>query len=53
MNKMTLSTFELLLLINLLEREIKPDIYTCDVNEDYVNLLSKLTIEYARRRLEY
>lgn len=49
---MTLSKYEILLLINLLKNEVQPGIYSDDINEDYVNLLSKLTIEYAKRSLE-
>ena len=46
---MTLSKYELLLLINLISNEVKPGIYSDETNEDYVNILSKLTFEYSKR----
>ena len=49
---MTLSKYELLLLINLISNEVKPGIYSDETNEDYVNILSKLTMEYGKRSIE-
>ena len=49
---MNLSKYELLLLINLISNEVQPGIYPDETNEDYVNILSKLTFEYGKRSIE-